>query len=110
MKGLYDPGALNWRMRLEQPVETADGFGALQTAWTEIGDVWAAMKPVDARFRQIADQTSEVQSHAITIRFRDDVSSGWRMILNQRVFEIDVVFDPDERARYLICMTREVGR
>ena len=95
MRGFFDPGVLNHRIHLERPNETTDLFGGMTISWTHVAAVWAGLQPMAASFRQIAQQTSEEQTHSIVIRYREDVSSGWRINLNQRFFEIESVFDPD---------------
>lgn len=110
MKQVFDPGALNHRMNVEMPLESTDGLGGMNINWMPVATVWTALQPLAAKFRQIAHQKAEEQSHSIVMRFREDISSGWRLVFNHRVFEIDTVFDPDESNRYLICMVKEAGR
>lgn len=56
-----------------------------------------------------ADQMLETVTHRITIRRREGIRSGMRLVKGTRVFAIVTVHDPDETGRYLICRTREEG-
>ncbi|MEM8749412.1 MAG: phage head closure protein [Pseudomonadota bacterium] len=105
-----DPGKLNRRVLLEEKIEIPDGCGGLDTSWTTVAEVWAMLQPLVPRSFEEADQLSEEQRQAITIRYRSDVASGWRITESGRHFEILTVHDPDERQRYLICTTKQEGR
>ncbi len=107
---VYDPGALNHRLRLQQKLETSDGCGGLTTAWQDVAAVWGGVIPSNPQSSAVAQQNQEIAQNQIVIRFREDVGSGWRFVLNDRQFEIKTVHDPDERRRYLVCQTQEQGR
>lgn len=104
------PSALNHRLTLQRPVQTADGQGGLDTDWWEVDVVWGAVRPTQASRSQRAQQMVETVTHEITVRFRDDVESGWRFLLANREFAIRAVFDPDESGRFLRCHCEEEGR
>ena len=110
MTTFLDAGRLNQRLGLEQPVETPDASGGAEIAWTEVAVVWAALEPVGAAMRDIAQQSSEVISHRVSLRYRSDIASGWRFTRGNRTFSIITLHDPDETGRYLVCRTEEVGR
>ena len=44
-----DPGALNRRLVLEAPVESADGAGGVTRSYSAVATLWAAVEPVAAR-------------------------------------------------------------
>lgn len=106
----HDPGALNHRISIESIVETSDGCGGVAVSWAPVAEVWASIRPLRQRVFEQALQQEEEQTHKITLRFRDDVSSGWRFASDGRIFEVISATDPDERQRYLVCITREQGR
>ncbi len=105
-----DAGRLRHRLVLEQPVETADGCGGVDITWSEVTTIWASLEPVGAAMRNLAQQSNESVTHRISLRYRDDVASGWRFTKGSRAFHIITVHDPDEAGRYLVCRTEEEGR
>lgn len=106
----YDPGALNHLFQLEQIVETPDGCGGTDVSWLTVSQVWGRLIPRRVRTSEIAQQQTEHLLHDVVLRFREDIKSGWQLRMDERVFKIDTVHDPDERRRYLICSTKEEGR
>ncbi len=105
-----DPGRLNHRVQLQSIVETSDGCGGVNVSWTPVADVWANIQPHRTRSEQLAQQQFETLTHKITIRFRPDVKSGWRVQFGPRLFAITTLHDPDERGRYLSCLVEEEAR
>jgi len=109
-RSFFDPGALNHRLSLERSLEEPDGCGGLTTSWHSVALIWAKLKSIDPLTTIISQQKQEIGRHRIIIRYRDDVESGWRFLLNDRIFEIVAIHDPDEQHRYLVCQTEEQGR
>ncbi len=105
-----DAGRLNQQLGLEQRVETPDGSGGTTVSFVEVAKVWALLEPVAAAMRNLAQQSTETVTHRISIRYRDDIASGWRFTKGTRTFRIITVHDPDETGRYLVCRTGEEGR
>lgn len=105
-----DPGAFRHELALQQATLTPDGMGGHKEEWAEIATLFARVEPVSAASRFGADQTLESVTHRVTMRHRDGVSSGMRLMRRERVFDILTVHDPDETGRYLVCRVRESGR
>ena len=109
-RALFDPGTLDHRFVIERVVETADGCGGVAITFDPVATVWATLEPASARSAEISQQVVETMSHAVTMRFRDDLASGWRLVQGLRVFTVLTVHDPDERRRYITCRVVEEGR
>jgi len=105
-----DPGALRDLLSLQQAVTVGDGVGGHVESWTETAQLFGRIEPVGASRRFGAGQTLEKASYRVTIRFRDAVASGMRLVSQGRIHSILTVRDPDETGRYLICETEEIGR
>ena len=105
-----DAGQLKHHVVLEQPVETPDGAGGAMITWTEVASLWAAIEPAGAAMRDLAQQPTETITHRITLRFRNEIASGWRFKKAGRTFRIITIHDPDETGRYQICRTEEEGK
>jgi len=104
-----EPGALRHEMALQAPVLTPDGSGGHDLAWAEVATVWALIEPAGQESRFGAGQTRETNAHRITIRRREGMASGMRLVRQGRVFDILTVHDPDETGRYLVCRVKEKG-
>lgn len=105
-----DPGRFRTELALEEAVLTPDGDGGHEVDWQELATVFALVEPVSARPQFAADRPAVAVTHRITMRFRQDVESGMRLVRNGRVFEVMSVHDSDESRRYLVCAAREAGR
>ncbi|MFD0915868.1 phage head closure protein [Pseudahrensia aquimaris] len=109
-RSLFDPGQMNHRITLQAPLETPDGCGGVDVVWNDVAQVWAAFEPISVQRPEEAQQIEEYALHRVSVRFRTDVGTGWRVILGERSFEILSVIDPDERGAYLSLRKRQVGR
>ena len=106
----FDPGALNHRLSLESIAEAPDGCGGVTVSWQQVAEIWGRLRPRTVKSALEAQQLVETASHTITMRYRSDVTSGWRFTKDGRTFVIITVTDPDERGRYLVCDVEEEGR
>lgn len=105
-----DPGTLDSRFDLERIVEDPDGQGGMTVSWELVARVWGSLTLRVQRSTELAQQIEEINLHQIIIRFREDVSSGWRFQKDNRIFLIKMVQNEGEKGRYLICETQEQGR
>jgi SPP1 family predicted phage head-tail adaptor len=101
-------GVMRQRLSLEAANESTDESGALQIAWSPLGDLWGQIVPATSGDRFVADRQEETITHRVLIRWRADLQSGMRFRLNNRSFIIRAAFDPDERQRVLICRCEEI--
>lgn len=106
---LLDPGALRHEFSLQAATPVSDGLGGHVPSWSEIASLFGLVEPVSASSVAGAGQTLETVTHRITLRSRDDIRSGMRLVKGTRVFDIVTVHDPDESGRYLVCRVREQG-
>jgi len=83
-----DPGALNRRLALEAPVETADGAGGVVRIHQEVATLWAALEPAAARGEVVAAQLGATLTHRITIRHRAGITTRHRFRDGARIFRI----------------------
>ena len=106
----FDPGALNQRVQLQSLSEIPDGCGGLEKTWTNIASLWASVKSVVPTSAELAQQVTEETLLEVSIRYREDVTSGWRFLKDARSWRIMTVADPDQRGRYLVCRVTAEGR
>ena len=89
---------LRYRLTLQQQVKTPDGMGGFAKSWADIADVWAEIKPAGGTEKFFGAQLQSSVTHRITIRYRDDVSPGQRLLFDKRIFNIRYVHaDNDNR-------------
>ncbi|MEP1206723.1 MAG: phage head closure protein [Rhizobiaceae bacterium] len=98
------------RLTLQSRSEAAGEDGVLETTWTNVAAVWGAFVSSDIQRREEAQQMVEVLQHQIVIRYRDDLASGWRFLLDDREIAILSVIDPDQTRRFLSCRCEEEAR
>jgi SPP1 family predicted phage head-tail adaptor len=100
-------GRLRHRLTLQAPVDTSDGAGGFQRAWSTTATLWGAIEPGDAAEGVVADALTALRRHTITIRWRTGIAAGQRLAKGARLFEIIAVVDPDERRRWLELLVEE---
>lgn len=105
-----DPGAMRTLLSLQEATPLPDGAGGHTLEWNELASVFGCIEPMSALSRFGADQPIETVTHAVTMRSRDDVRSGMRLVAGTRVLAIVTVHDPDGTGRYTLCRTLEEGR
>jgi SPP1 family predicted phage head-tail adaptor len=109
-RGASEAGRLRLRLVLEYATATPDGAGGSTLEWAEVATVAADVTPVRADERGVGEGLGDLTLQRIVIRRRDDVASGDRFRLDNRVFRIRSITDPEEDGRYLACICEEEGR
>lgn len=91
MRSDFNPGRLDRRILIEQPVRTADDFGEGEVSWVTVAEVWAEVQDqllfnngeasnIDVRQRKLPTR--------LRIRFREDIDTTMRATLRGRVMQI----------------------
>ncbi len=106
MRG-FDPGSLRHRVVVESAAGAPDGAGGEAVVWDALATVWALVEPVAGGERIVAGHLAGVVTHTVTMRFREDIAGGMRVLYRGRIFRVLVAFDPDETRRYLVAKTEE---
>lgn len=94
-------------LALEVADEIEDGAGGVARTWEPLGEVWAALVPLSANDRMVADRRIGAVSHRIVLRHRSDLTLSHRFRLGTRVFVVRAIRDPEERERIIECLTLE---
>lgn len=103
------PGQLRHRVTLQRKQPAGDGQGGQDVGWTDLAEVWAAVRPLSGRDRLQAAQVQSTVTHRVTIRWRaapDNpqapfVFAGDRLIYKGVPYNIRAVVDLEERRRFL---------
>jgi len=94
------PGDLNRRLKLEAPIETADGAGGTTRNYIVAATLWAQLVPLSARSATIADNTTGVLRYRVIIRARCDITTKHRLREGERAFRI-LAAQPTADRRFL---------
>lgn len=87
---MIDPGALDTRVALEEPVEVSDGGGGFDLTWTQRFTRWGALAMPTLRAQQEAIAAGALQSTTGgTLTVRDDsdtrtITAKWRAVVTTR--------------------------
>ena len=104
---MIDPGELNRRLVLEQPVESADGAGGVTRSYASVTTLWAAVRPAAARGDVVAAATGASVTHRIVLRTRAGLTTRHRLRDGSRIFRIVALRDPDGAGRFIEIAAEE---
>jgi SPP1 family predicted phage head-tail adaptor len=94
---MTDPGALNRRLTLEAPVETADGSGGATRSYSAIATLWASVEPAAARDTVEADALGANVTHRLRLRFNAEITLQHRFRDGDCIYRIDAIRARDKR-------------
>lgn len=98
---MSDPGKLNRRLVLEEPVIVPDGAGGVIRTYQALATLWAALIPVSAGNVLVADGAGVTVTHRIAIRSGPEVTTRHRFRWGARVFQVVALRDRDGEGRFL---------
>ena len=101
-------GNLIKRIALQHYVETRSASGAVTRTWATYATVWAQVRTLSGRERDIAQQERATLSHEITIRYRSGVQADHRILYDSRYFDVKDVRNFDERNKEIRMRCIEV--
>lgn len=102
-----DPGRLNRRLVLEEPVETPDGAGGVARGYDQATILWAEVTPLGARGNVEVAALGAAVTHRITLRAGRDITTRHRLRDGSYVYRIVSVRDPDGSGRFLEIAAEE---
>lgn len=101
-------GRLRHFVLIQKPSTTVDGYGHRQDSWTTHASVWASIDPLGGRELQVGDRWDKELTHKITMRFVSGVTPEMRVYHDNRIFNIESVFNRGERNKELEILAKEV--
>ena len=104
---MMEAGKLRKRVRLQELTEKQNDFGEIVRSYTTYATVWAAVKPLQGRELQFAQQINAEVTYKITIRYKFNVTSEHRVIHRKKILEIISVINPEESDKSLVLMCKE---
>ena len=100
-------GDLRRRLALEAASDVADGSGGMVRTWASLAEVFAAVTPRRRREDVVNGRAVGLVTHAITIRWRGDVTGDMRFVDGGTVYRVLSVEDADPKRRFLECWCEE---
>lgn len=104
-----DAGRLRHRVEIQEQDVTRDSDGGQVIGWKKIDTVWAAIEPLSARERLVAEQVQSEVTARITIRYRDDIDASMRIKHGDDVYNIHGVLADNETMRDWLTLPVSIG-
>lgn len=101
-------GQLRSKVELQKPSETKNEVGEVKTTWETEHEVWAQITALTGIEFYQSDQVESNVTHRVTIRWVAGLDSEWRILYGDRILEVNVIMDPQERKEQLQMLCREV--
>lgn len=97
-------GDLRHVVTFQQKIETNDGLGGKSFAWKDLAqhplDYAAIRQAAPGESRRYQRNTADMNA-VLTLRFRDDLTTDMRVLIDDRAYEISGIADPDGRRRMI---------
>lgn len=98
----WRPGQLDQRVTIQRIERTSDGAGGETTAWADLADVWANVRPATGRETQIEGRIAATSSAIFTIRRRADLLDTDRIVWGDVAYNIRSIMIGSQREAYLM--------
>lgn len=98
-------GEMRHHVTLHKPTRVADEIGGAATAWSDEGEVWAAIEALSGADAPAFDAQRAVSSFRVTIHRRADVRAGWRVLWGER--RLRIISAPNDGAPKLSLICEE---
>jgi SPP1 family predicted phage head-tail adaptor len=102
-------GNLNKRMTLQKETLVPDGSGGKKGSWIDIAPLWAELIPIATDTVVVVSNYNRRLTHKIVLRYREDISTGMRLVFGSRSFVVRAIVDRDEKNEWLDLWAEEGG-
>ncbi len=104
-------GKLRHRVTIQQKSGNQDSFGG--ESWdnpTIVATVWAAVEPLQVRWKESVAGNQEIAEATtqIRMRFREGITTGMRAVHGSTTYDFEAAIDVDGRKRELILMCKAI--
>ena len=103
----FNIGNLRYKVDLQAPTRTSDGAGGYTEAFNTIAQIFADIRPQNALESYRQGMVQEKVPHKIFIRFRSDVQANYKILYDNRTFQIKGIKNMNERDRFLELLCEE---
>ena len=100
-----NPGQLNSRITIQQPVTGQDEIGQPLTTWQPLATVWANIRLMGGLESIKADAQTATTKASIRIRYREDVSTSMQISHKATLYKITALLPDMQRKAHvdLVC-------
>ena len=102
-------GTLTDRVQFTRREMAGEAEGGHVALFVPVASLWARVRSLTGRQGTSADGRAVAISHAVVLRFRNDVKPGDRMIYRGRNLEVVSAADLNGRRAYLSCACSETS-
>jgi SPP1 family predicted phage head-tail adaptor len=102
-------GQRNRLITIQTPSVTRNAVGQEVTTWETFATEWANMVVRTAAERTQPDQTVNTRSYQLTIRYRNDLTTDMRVVVDGQTLEIEATYDPNGRRIDTLILAIEVN-
>ena len=95
------PGQLDERVTIQSQVRVADAGGGYAESWQDVATVWARVRPLSGRERDMGEQLESPRDYRVTIRRRSDVTTAHRLVWRGAALNVRFVADAGPRPLYM---------
>lgn len=100
-------GKMRHRVALQSATNTTDAGGGLAQVWETITHIYASIEPKNGSESYRQGQIQDKTTHEITMRYRANISTKYRIKYGTRLFNINHIKNIDERDRFLLLTCEE---
>ena len=101
-------GKRNRLVTIQTLTTTRNSIGHPEPTWADYTTVWANVLIENATERTSDDRTLNTRTYRFTTLYREDISTGMRVVLASQTIEIEGVLDPDGKRKELVIIGLEV--
>ena len=101
-------GELDRRATLQAKVLTPDGGGGYDESWQSFATMWVRISPIAANDVFGPDALESRVRHRLTLRRRDDLAAGQRVLVGARTFRVHALLDEGPRASTVTLLCEEL--
>ena len=102
-------GALRHKITVLTPSRIADSGGGAGLIWSPGASLWARVIRLSTIQDFVGDRRRRLKRIAATIRLRDDIEPGMRVLYESDLYEITSVESGDDRERRLTLICEGVA-
>lgn len=103
-------GKLNKRVSVQKPARVQDlESGAMTAGWVEERKQFAAIDPLSVNAFVAAQAAQSKVSVRIVLRYRDDITSAWRIVHKGKIYNIEGVLPDDNSGREYLTLACSQG-
>ena len=100
--------SLSTRASLQARTLAPDGGGGYTESWQTFALAWVKLAVIGAADAFASDQMQSRARHRVTLRRRDDLAAGQRLVVGERTFRIHVVLDQGRREAFINLLCEEL--